>query len=231
MISPARRAFLEQSFGPVIMTGLKADRTLIYHKLQTPADAIAALMSCDPTTDHKDKAGRYMTWLCRTYAYEWAQAQKDRRDHAMLAEDFKRIHDYLDEFDRKKIHLPREQRDINRLSFDDLKEIVIGMRERKVETSSEHRAYIDAQTTILYEGPKGKIVVPHSIESSCFWGLNTEWCTAATKADNKFHEYNLTGPLAILIPPGNSRKRYQAHNECNLMDQNDKAVSTIDASL
>ena len=45
------------------------------------------------------------------------------------------------------------------------------------------------QTTYIYKGPKYNVVMPHTVESSCFWGLDTTWCTAATKSQNLFLSY------------------------------------------
>ncbi len=43
------------------------------------------------------------------------------------------------------------------------------------------------------------LVVPHSTESSCFWGKGTQWCTAATKTQNLFLSYVARSDANIIL--------------------------------
>ena len=47
-----------------------------------------------------------------------------------------------------------------------------------------------AETTVIYDGPEGKVVMPHTQESSIHWGAQTKWCIAAEKSHNRFEHYN-----------------------------------------
>ena len=59
---------------------------------------------------------------------------------------------------------------------------------KKVYTPSQ-KTLINKETTKVYESKKFLVVMPHSVESSCFWGASTTWCTAATQSQNLFLSY------------------------------------------
>ncbi len=40
------------------------------------------------------------------------------------------------------------------------------------------------ETTIIYDGPAGKIVVPHTPDSSAYWGTNTDWWYSSEESDD-----------------------------------------------
>ena len=49
------------------------------------------------------------------------------------------------------------------------------------------RAY--AESTVIYESPDWFVVMPHSVEASCFWGAGTTWCTARLSGSNLFYNH------------------------------------------
>jgi len=70
-----------------------------------------------------------------------------------------------------------------------------------------------AETTILYDGPEGRVVVPHTYQASQHWGSNTKWCISARKgADDMFPLYNKKSPIIMLLPQG------QTDNKIALVD-------------
>lgn len=54
--------------------------------------------------------------------------------------------------------------------------------------------------TVLYDGPAGKIVMPHTKDAAIFWGQQTKWCIAATIYQNEFNTYNAEGPVFMYLP-------------------------------
>lgn len=56
---------------------------------------------------------------------------------------------------------------------------------------------IQRETTVLYDGPEGKIVIPHTFHATTYWGKDTRWCVAR-KNDN-FRTENTYAPIMILI--------------------------------
>ena len=87
---------------------------------------------------------------------------------------------------------------------------------------------------LVFESEKWVIVITHDKESNYIFGKNTTWCTAGTRHNTMFDNYNKQGPLFVLIKKGfGSRKaiqtdasvRIQFHFETNqFMDAQDKPI-------
>lgn len=77
----------------------------------------------------------------------------------------------------------------------------------------------------FYEDDMWFVVIPLSMDAACYWGSNTEWCTATrNEEDNYFNRYNDDGPLIILINKENGEK-YQFHFETDsFMDKKDTSI-------
>mgnify|MGYP004710286665 CR=1 FL=1 len=93
------------------------------------------------------------------------------------------------------------------------------------ELKREEKAKIYSETIVLYDKNDYLVVIPKTEEASCFWGRNTEWCTASTQSTNYFNTYNPDGPLIICITPDN--RKYQFHKDSDPMDENDTPLKNI----
>lgn len=77
---------------------------------------------------------------------------------------------------------------------------------------------------IFYQDSNIKVVIPYTKEASCYFGKGTKWCTAGEN-DNRFDEYNRTGPLYIIMPKG--EQKYQlwfSDSSVQFMDSLDKQI-------
>lgn len=74
--------------------------------------------------------------------------------------------------------------------------------------------FIQAKDDInkLYEDEIWLVVSPNSYEASCYWGDNTEWCTAYKDDDSYYESYAQDGPLYININK-QTKEKYQFHFE------------------
>ena len=70
----------------------------------------------------------------------------------------------------------------------------------------------EGDAELLYNDDEIKIVSPKTQEASCFFGKNTQWCTAASTSHNFFDSYDRDGPLYILLVK-EENTRYQFHFE------------------
>jgi len=90
-------------------------------------------------------------------------------------------------------------------------------RQEKLKENEQIRK----DTEIVFSNHEVTVYYPKIEESSCYYGQGTRWCTAATRAENMFDEYNNKGPLYIII--GRDGKKYQMHVETlSLMDAEDE---------
>ena len=79
----------------------------------------------------------------------------------------------------------------------------------------------------VFENSDLVILHPKTEAASCHYGRGTKWCTAATRGNNMFNDYNEKGPLYIVLPknPTHEGEKYQLHfEERQFMDEKDKPV-------
>jgi hypothetical protein len=193
-------------YGKQLETRIKTDHS-------APKDLnqiIQKFINADPTPNKK-----YVQWMIRTYLSSGIR----------YLEDLSRTNAALILFDKNKIRLTVEQRDINKIkSLSDLESLVEPFEDVKSgkEEKRELSANIKSQTKVIYNGSQGKILVPLTKEASMFWGQGTKWCTAANK-DNMFDNYNKDGHLYIILM--NNGEKYQFHlSSAQLMDVKDDEV-------
>jgi hypothetical protein len=193
-------------YGKQLETRIKTDHS-------APKDIsqiIQRIINADPTPNKK-----YVQWMIRAYLSSGIR----------YLEDLSRTNAALILFDKNKVRLPVEQRDINKIkSLPDLETLVEPFEDVKSgkEEKRELSANIKSQTKVIYNGSQGKILVPLTQEASMFWGQGTKWCTAANK-NNMFDEYNKDGHLYIILM--NNGEKYQFHLQSGqLMDVKDVKV-------
>ena len=106
----------------------------------------------------------------------------------------------LDRFDRlvSRQMISGDEADLNRFkSIADLIDFVYSYNENELfsRTPGEwSRAIKNAKNNIekFYEDDMWLVVVPKSMDAACYWGSDTEWCTATrNEKDNYFNTYNV----------------------------------------
>jgi hypothetical protein len=201
---------------------------------------ISALLSvCDPTHDTKNK---FSLWILKIYA------EKLDNHQPFKSEDLYKIRDQLRYFETASAHIiknaPRlpdgtinnRAADItfykNYEQFSTLIDPLMIAQHTKREKHGLS-AEIRAETTFLYEGPAGAIVVPHTMRASQFWGQGTTWCIAAREAEeNAFEDYNKKGPILIFIPrvPDAMRTQFPKYRSFRFAVVNNEIYDELDNS-
>jgi hypothetical protein len=194
------------TYGVELTKRIKSDHSAF----KSISPVIRKFIKKDPTPNKK-----YVQWMIRTYL----------KSGIRHLEDLSRTNTALILFDKNKIELPVEQRDINKIkSLSDLETLVKQFEDVKSgkDIKKEISANIKLQTTVVCDGAEGKILIPLTKEASCFWGQGTKWCTAA-KNNNRFASYNKDGNLYIILM--NNGEKYQFHLQSGqLMDVRDDEV-------
>ena len=167
-------------------------------------DAFAGLI--EPTIDRKGgKDCKYLDWVCKSWI-------KD----PVLVEDLYKIKDRLAYFEKLSGKLNKDDQKNQINQFKDFKELENVMRpyeqeraaraakrqERKM--SPEDKQRLKEESTIVYDGEEGKVVIPHTMWASQYWGNQTKWCISAAKEEeNAFEQYNKSNPVFVYLPkPG-----------------------------
>ncbi len=156
---------------------------------------------------YKDK-NQSMNWVVKEYLGYRHNGQ------AILAEDLYKMKDELQLFEglKKSKVIKSGQRDLlNYKTYFEFQEVMEPFMKRKkakeakrkdFSMSVEDRAKIMAESTIIYDGVEGKVVMPHSHEASRYWGSNTKWCISGKDGEVSFEQYMLKSPTLIVIPKG-----------------------------
>jgi hypothetical protein len=69
--------------------------------------------------------------------------------------------------------------------------------------------YQNRDARLIHDDAQVKVVQPLTEKGSCYFGINTKWCTAG-KEDNQFHTYSQAGPIYVVLIKKENR-RYQFH--------------------
>jgi hypothetical protein len=149
-------------------------------------------------------------------------------DKPILAEDLYKIDDYLKFFEglrnagalKKSGDNPDLLQYKTYAAFEKMLEPHLRRKAQKemladmFNMTPAQKAQIMAETTILYDGDEGRVIVPHTAEASKYWGSNTKWCIAAREqAENYFPQYNAKSPVIMILPKG------QSNNKIALVDK------------
>lgn len=203
------------------------------------------------TFDQIKKTGGYVQWMInqvKRLRPEGLDPKKPRNSATELFfEDLYKVKDDLVKFERFKNQIPVDKRDINKLSSDELYELVKDFSLEKATTTKAERK--DAK----YNHPGGEFVLetPKYVitkierkdelgkEAACFYGGNnkeTRWCTSAPGL-SYFERYIKDGPLyqvfdkesSISPETGLPSERFQFHfPSSQFMDKHDRQIDLID---
>ena len=149
-------------------------------------------------------------------------------------EDAYKWKEYLTIYDKVKSKLPIEQRDINKLSLDQLKNIALEYKEKEEEILTKND-YLDKKYKIKETDAFNIYMFKTSTEQDFkmyqLISTNTEWCTRPRY--NTFKNYIDESPLFVFINKQNRNLKYQYHiTTSQFMDQTDNNVdSNIVANL
>ncbi len=194
------------------------------------------------------KTGGYVQWMINQVKRLRPKGTgQPNSEVELFFEDLYKVKDDLVKFERFKGQLPEDKRDINKLTSDELYDLVKDFSLEKATTTKAERK--DAK----YNHPGGEFVLetPEYVltkierqdelgkEAACFYGGNnkeTRWCTSAPGL-TYFERYIKDGPLYQIfdksseVSPetGLPSKRYQFHFPSNqFMDKDDRQIDLID---
>ncbi len=184
-----------------------------------PEDIFKEIISADPTyrIEKSEKMGKYGKWLLSLYM-----------NRQLKIEDLYKATEYLQYF--IKYYNIIQVKDINKYkSLQDLYNVISIYMENDgdIATSKSDKVRkIKEGAEKVYEDSRWLVIVPHTQAASCYYGKNTQWCTAAEHGNNQFDNYNNQGPLYINIDKVNNLK-YQFHFESDsFMDENDNPIDS-----
>ena len=163
-------------------------------------------------------------WIVETYLRRGIEKVEDIRTRALpLVTNFDRLNR------TGKLKLGGHPTNLQQYkTLTDLHQVV--SRFDKVEPSNkqqEQEFLKEGKVEILYNDEDYKVVTPKSRKAACYYGANTEWCTAG-RDYNEFKHYNKQGPLYIFLDKKRN-KRWQFHwrtkdGRFEARDENDRSI-------
>jgi hypothetical protein len=202
----------------------------------------------------KIKAGSYVPWLVKHYLLpktesapgEYSYERELKRAKEVFLEDLYKVTDDLKKFERFKGRLPKEMRDINKLTPDQLYDAVKDFDLTLATTTKAERksAPVHPGAKLVFDGPNFRVIEIEDKgqvgkEAACFYGGNnveTRWCTSAPGA-SWFERYIKDGPLYVIFNPNDTdvspntglpKNRYQFHFPSNqFMDKDDRQQDLV----
>lgn len=165
----------------------------------------------DPTHNRSGdgKAFKYLHWICASYL-------TSRHNGApIMVEDFYKIRGNLNDFETWSARLYRDQKP-NQIDdpslaggYDALQKLLTPYQRHREEKqiarqervmSDDDKKRLQTETTVLYSGAEGKIVLAHSWHATKHWGNRTTWCITQRGTDAYFNSYNQKSPIIIYLP-------------------------------
>jgi DUF971 family protein len=163
---------------------------------QKDKDAIwNELVAGDPTPTKK-----YLQWIVNKGINDWKTNSKQN-----WMDDPSKFVPLINKYEKLKNtkKIKPEHAEINKFnSLNDFWTMIDTYEEvqSKKDKKSVGQELIDAgEAKVVVDNDKWRIIIPKTEKASCYFGVNTRWCTAATKSQNRFDSYNSEGNLYIIL--------------------------------
>ena len=225
----------------------------------TPEELLTLIVN-DPTSradegatsfNQVKKTGGYVQWMINQIKRLRPEGvTKNSRDNSAIElffEDLYKVKDDLIKFERFKNQIPVDKRDINKLTSDELYDLVKDFSLEKATTTKAERKdakYAHPGGTFELETPNyviTKITRTDELgkEAACFYGGNnkeTRWCTSAPGL-SYFERYIKDGPLFQVYDKNSEPSketglpsvRWQFHFQSNqFMDKDDRSINLVE---
>jgi GNAT superfamily N-acetyltransferase len=216
---------LVQDFGKKLLERYKVDFGHDYPDEKFPVkpeEIIESFFGFDPTANHE-----YVAWITGNYARGELGRYHDIEEHVVPL--LKRYHEL-----KKTRHLRQEDANIQKVhGVSGLEGLLAKYADVEAESRRqkalivEQRFYRNGEAELMHNDADMKIVIPRTKEASCFFGMNTKWCTAGT-SNNAFSSYEEKGPLYIVLLK-KENARFQFHFQTGqFTDERDEPLDVVD---
>jgi Leucine-rich repeat (LRR) protein len=214
------------------------------------------------------KVGKYTQWMLKnfvapTFGDERANVEKGTPEYKramneyqrLFMEDLHKTTEDLKKYERFKNQLPQDKRDINKISVEELFDLVKDFKLEKTKASKDEKekaktSYEYPGSEVMFRGPNWTLI---KIEdkgelgkgAAVFFGGyqdgdndESRWCTSAPGL-TYFNGYIKDGPLYVVLPnddkgqvgkrTGLPKERYQFHfPSSQFMDRNDRQINLVE---
>lgn len=180
------------------------------HLSKTLAPVMQEIMDkAYPVDDPVKRDPGKMLWIMNQLIHE------KHNDKPIFVEDYPKVGDAVTYFEKLRQNrdlqppLPlRDLTDFNSIHdlYETLRPYELRKQAKEIERAKrrmtdDEKDNIFRQTSVLYDGEEGRVVIPHTIAASQYWGNHTKWCLSGQKtAPHDFPRYNRTQPIIMILP-------------------------------
>lgn len=187
--------------------------------------------SFTPAETGKNHLADHFDWILKVYADAALSPEP------IKSEDLRKIPNEINLFNRIKNKLAFRELKSDLHSYTTYKEFTDIVRpymsQKNILNTVENAPdNILAETTILYDGEEGSIVVPHTHNASKYFG-SPNWCICYDDTDEHFNEdYNLKSPIVMylphdIVPRGEIMSGKVSVVDNEIYDENDDTIYSI----
>ena len=270
MVTPSQKA-LEKNPKAKGLMSFEILKQIIFSDPDTKAPENFDIDGASLTDMDNVKVGKFTQWMLKNFAApslteemksmdpqskEFKEALKRYRE--LYLEDLFKMKEQHEFFEKVKQYLPQEQRDINKLTPEQLKDIFANFKlpEKKQKELEKKQAkktregFKHAGGEIIFEGTDWVLIKvegnnPTSKDAAIYYGGykdyregESDWCTSAPGL-TWFERYIKDGPLYVVFPQNDGGKvgkrtglpeeRYQFHFPSNqFMDRHDRQINLVE---
>ena len=169
-----------------------------------PREEFDKAVALDPTSKGEAKVGKYVDWIIRNKAY-----------------DDDSVTELLQLFDKHKDKFNVEHKDINKLSFDDLVDVMAeyhmsGELISKKDKESNEAKLAKKESKVVFEDSKYVVITPLTMDAICYWGSGAKWCTANRDYNrNMFTGYHSDDTPLYIVINKSTKDKWQMYKSAN----------------
>ncbi|MDD5651693.1 MAG: hypothetical protein PHF86_14960 [Candidatus Nanoarchaeia archaeon] len=174
----------------------------------------------DPTSKGQEKVGKYVDWIIKNKLF-------DKKPEEMK--------DLLSKYEKFKSKLEINQRDINKLKYEDVVGAIDTLIQKgalvsQTDKEKERKKQAEKEAEMAYQDDDVIVIIPKTMFASQYFGAGSDWCTA--RQDDKscmFDSYDRDGTLYI-VKDKHDNKKYQLYveDENKKYEYRDSANKSID---
>ena len=184
------KASFIQDYAVKVQMVLDKDRSAKRYKVRD----IRSLQSLIEKSDNLDNL--YIKWIIQRYSQNKMQMVEDILSKAIPA--LERYQDL-----KKRNQLQGNHKNLQRIKdihqlLDIMDEYQDTQSRSEQKDSIEQGFYDRKEAVLIHDDSKIKVVVPKTEKASCYFGMGTQWCTAANK-NNMFNDYTEDGYILYYI--------------------------------
>ena len=214
---------LINDFGTKLVTRAAKDPSA--PNLDVPSELIQEIATLDPTPN-KDLT----FWI----AFQYTKFSKETESYGInrwediASRAIPNLLKFKALIKKPNLNPPLPVRDMNKIQgLAELVTILAPYTEKDTTSNSkkDEMYFKNGQAELIHDDKDIRVVSPLTVEASQYFGVNTQWCTAA-KEDNMFEDYIDDGGKLFIVLIKKENKRYQFEfNSNQFMDEQDDAIN------